>query len=99
MAILRRNPRSDSSDRSGSRCATPVARADSTSGGVTRSNDVIILEITLSSGRTVDIKKALYAEIVKRLEAAGVRPDDVVIALTEVAKENWSFGGGKATYA
>ncbi|MGZ7032516.1 MAG: tautomerase family protein [Thermoanaerobaculia bacterium] len=73
--------------------------AHPTYGGVSRSADVIILEITLSSGRTVDIKKALYAEIVKRLETAGVRPDDVVIALTEVAKENWSFGGGRATYA
>ena len=73
--------------------------AHPTYGGVTRSADVIILEITVSAGRSVDIKKALYAEIVSRLEKAGVRPDDVVIALTEVAKENWSFGGGRATYA
>ena len=27
-----------------------------------------------------------------------VRPDDVVINLVEVAKENWSFGGGVAQY-
>jgi 4-oxalocrotonate tautomerase len=79
--------------------ASEAIVAHPTYGGVKRSNDVIILEITLSGGRTVDIKKALYTEIVTRLETAGVRPDDVVIALTEVAKENWSFGGGRATYA
>jgi 4-oxalocrotonate tautomerase len=28
-----------------------------------------------------------------------VRPQDVVINLVEVAKENWSFGGGIAQYA
>jgi 4-oxalocrotonate tautomerase len=27
------------------------------------------------------------------------RPDDVVINLVEVAKENWSFGHGLAQYA
>jgi 4-oxalocrotonate tautomerase len=27
-----------------------------------------------------------------------VRADDVVINLVEVAKENWSFGGGIAQY-
>ena len=69
-------------------------------GGVSRSQDLIIIEITLNAGRTVEIKKALYATIVANLgKAADVRPDDVMIALTEVVKENWSFGGGKATYA
>ena len=68
--------------------------------GVSRSADLIIIEITLNAGRTLEIKKALYAEIVSRLtKAVSVRPDDVLISLTEVTKENWSFGGGKATYA
>ena len=69
-------------------------------GGVNRSDDVIIVEITLNVGRTVEVKKSLYAAIASRLgTAADVRPDDVVVSLIEVAKENWSFGGGKATYA
>ncbi|HZA08931.1 tautomerase family protein [Mycobacterium sp.] len=35
-----------------------------------------------------------------RLNAeANVRPEDVFIVLTEVAKENWSFGNGEAQYA
>ncbi len=68
-------------------------------GGVSRSEDVVFIEITLNAGRTVEIKKNLYADIARRLETAGVRPDDVLISLVEVTKENWSFGGGRATYA
>ena len=30
---------------------------------------------------------------------AGLRPEDVWINLVEVAKENWSFGNGVASYA
>ncbi len=69
-------------------------------GGVSRSNDLIIIEITLNSGRSVEIKKNLYADIARRLNVlADVRPDDVLVSLVEVSKENWSFGGGRATYA
>lgn len=65
-----------------------------------RSNDVLFIEITLNAGRTVEIKKALYADIAARLGAAvDVRPDDVLVSLTEVTKENWSFAKGIATYA
>jgi 4-oxalocrotonate tautomerase len=72
--------------------------ADPSYGGVARSENLVVIEITLNAGRTVEIKKALYAGIASRLESAGVRPDDVLISLIEVTKENWSFGGGRATY-
>ncbi|HSP14216.1 MAG TPA: tautomerase family protein [Thermoanaerobaculia bacterium] len=69
-------------------------------GGVNRSADLLIIKITLNAGRTVEIKKNLYADIARRLHrAADVRLDDVMICLVEVVKENWSFGGGRATYA
>ena len=69
-------------------------------GGVERSEGLIIIEITLNAGRSVEIKRNLYADIVARLgRAVDVRPDDVVINLVEVTKENWSFGKGIATYA
>jgi len=68
-------------------------------GGVTRGEGLIVIQITLNAGRTPDIKRALYAEIAKRLEeSVDVRPDDVLISLVEVTKENWSFGGGRMTY-
>ena len=69
-------------------------------GGVDRSEGLIVIEITLNSGRSVEVKRALYAAIAARLqEQLDVRPDDVLISLVEVTKENWSFGGGRATYA
>jgi phenylpyruvate tautomerase PptA (4-oxalocrotonate tautomerase family) len=74
--------------------------AHETYGGVERSKEVVFIEITLNAGRTLEVKRALYADLAARLErAAGIRPDDVLVSLVEVTKENWSFGGGRATYA
>lgn len=68
-------------------------------GGVNRSDNVLFVQITLNTGRTIDVKRALYADIAKRLqECVDMRPDDVVISLIEVSKEDWSFGGGRMTY-
>jgi phenylpyruvate tautomerase PptA (4-oxalocrotonate tautomerase family) len=64
-----------------------------------RSADLVLIEITLNAGRSVEVKKNLYAAVAKRLgEDPGVRPDDVLINLVEVSKENWSFAHGIATY-
>ena len=68
--------------------------------GIDRSADAFIIDITLNAGRTVELKQRFYANLVERLEAqANVRPQDVMIVLTEVVKENWSFGNGVAQYA
>jgi 4-oxalocrotonate tautomerase len=67
--------------------------------GIDRSADAFIIDITLNAGRSVELKQRFYAAVVERLTAeAKVRPQDVVIVLTEVAKENWSFGNGEAQY-
>ena len=58
------------------------------------------MQITLNAGRTVEMKKALYARIAELLATSpGVRREDVLVSLVEVAKENWSFGNGVAQYA
>jgi 4-oxalocrotonate tautomerase len=68
--------------------------------GIERSAKALIVDITLNAGRTVELKQRFYATVAERLEAeAKVRPQDVLIVLTEVAKENWSFGNGEAQYA
>jgi phenylpyruvate tautomerase PptA (4-oxalocrotonate tautomerase family) len=68
--------------------------------GIARSDGVVIIQITLNAGRTVEMRKALYARIAELLrESPGVRPEDVFISLVEVQKENWSFGNGIAQYA
>ncbi len=67
---------------------------------VARSDDVVLIQITLNAGRTVEMKKALYARIAILLaERPGVRREDVFVSLVEVPKENWSFGNGVAQYA
>jgi 4-oxalocrotonate tautomerase len=67
--------------------------------GVDRSADAFIVDITLNAGRSVELKQQFYATVAERLAAeAKVRPQDVLIVLTEVAKENWSFGNGEAQY-
>lgn len=73
--------------------------ADPRYGGADRTESLVIIQIFLNTGRTVEIKKNLYGEIARQLEMLGIRQDDVMISLVEVAKENWSFGGGRATYA
>ncbi len=68
--------------------------------GINRTDGVVFVQIVLSAGRSLELKKALYAAIVGKLASApGVRPEDVFINLVEVAKENWSFGNGIAQYA
>lgn len=65
-----------------------------------RTNDLVIIQITLSSGRTVEVRKSLYRRIADLLhQDAGLRKEDVFVNLVEVAKENWSFGNGEAQYA
>ena len=68
--------------------------------GIERSDDLVILQITVSNTRTVEQKKALFARIAERLSHdPGLRQEDVFINLVEVKKENWSFGRGVAQYA
>ena len=62
--------------------------------------DIVLIQITISGGRTVEMKKALFRQIADDLHAQlKIRREDVVINLVEVVKENWSFGGGIAQYA
>jgi len=67
--------------------------------GIERSERVVFVQITLSTGRKPAQKRALYRRITELLaQSPGVRPEDVVINLVEVAWENWSFGNGEAQY-
>ena len=68
--------------------------------GIQRSRDCVVLQITLSDGRTVEQKRAFYKAIADGLTARlALRREDVFINLIEVRKENWSFGNGEAQYA
>jgi len=67
-----------------------------TFGGENRSPDACIVEITFLRGRTDEQKRSLSRHISARAVAAGFRPDDVMVALTENSHMDWSLGHGLA---
>ena len=67
--------------------------------GIKRSDDLVIIQLTISNTRPVAQKQQLYRRIAERLtENPGLRAEDVFINLVEVLPENWSFGHGVAQY-
>jgi 4-oxalocrotonate tautomerase len=71
--------------------------------GIARTNDIVIVQITISTERTLAQKRALFRRIADNLAALGLRREDAWINLVEVPKENWSFAhvtnAGEASYA
>ncbi|WP_407154173.1 tautomerase family protein [Bradyrhizobium sp. STM 3557] len=67
--------------------------------GIERSDNFVIIQLTVSNTRTQQAKQAFYARLVERLrQRPGLRPEDVFVNFVEVVKENWSFGNGIAQY-
>jgi phenylpyruvate tautomerase PptA (4-oxalocrotonate tautomerase family) len=68
--------------------------------GIKRNADLVMVQITLSAGRKLAQKKLLFKRMAEILQQnPGLRPENLVINLVEVAWENWSFGNGEAQYA
>ena len=67
---------------------------------IPRTNGIVIIQITLNEGRTIEMKKTFFKTLAERLHAeSGIRMEDIFVNLVEVKKENWSFGNGIAQYA
>jgi 4-oxalocrotonate tautomerase len=67
--------------------------------GVEHRAPLVFVQVFMNAGRTVEVKKALYAALADAVAAAApVRREDVIVSLVEVARENWSFGGGVMSY-
>ena len=67
--------------------------------GIARDDDIVIVQIAVNNTRGPD-KKALYARIAELLaKNPGIRPENILVNLLEVQKENWTFGNGIAQYA
>ncbi len=67
---------------------------------IAETDALVILQITISTGRSSEIKKSLFQQIAELLaQESGLRQEDVLINLIEMAKENRSFGNGEARYA
>jgi 4-oxalocrotonate tautomerase len=67
--------------------------------GIERTDNIVMVQITLSTGRKLAQKRKLFKRMAEILaEKPGVRPQDLMVSLVEVAWENWSFGNGEAQY-
>ena len=67
--------------------------------GMLRTNEFVLVHITLRRGRSTEKKQALYREIAGQFEQrAQIAPDNVMIVLSENDLDDWSFGRGEAQY-
>ena len=67
--------------------------------GIERTDDVVFVQVTLSGGRKPKQKRDFYARAAELLaKLPGLKPQELLINLVEVAWENWSFGDDKAQY-
>lgn len=66
-------------------------RFDPTYGNVDR-RSLMVIQITMVARYPVKLKRALYEEIVARLEIEGIRHEDIQIALRENHYEDWYAG-------
>lgn len=60
-----------------------------------RNETFVLIEILLSVGRSVKVKKKIVRDIVETLAARGFDAEGVMVVFEETAWENWSFGGGR----
>ena len=68
--------------------------------GVDRSDDLVVVQITMRRGRSDAMKRELYHKITENLNtSAGVLPQDVFIYLTENDFSDWSVGNGQMSMA
>jgi len=64
--------------------------------GMKRSADFILIQVTSTVGNNKEAKLAFFRYIADALHSKlGVRPDDVMINLVFVQREDWSFGNGE----
>ena len=66
---------------------------------ITRSDDLVYIQVTVFNTRTAKQKRALYQRAVELLgQSLGLRPQDVFIVVLEAARENWSLRMGVAQF-
>ena len=64
-----------------------------------RTDDFVLIEILLSVGRSVKVKKKIVTDILAGLsKALGLNAENVMVCFKETLWENWSFGGGRFFY-
>ena len=64
-----------------------------------RTEDFILMEILLGSGRSVEVKKQIIADIVQHLSQHNFDPENLMVCFQDVPWENWSPAGGRFPHA
>lgn len=60
-----------------------------------RTEKFFLVEILLSVGRSVKVKKQILKMMMGNLEALGQSPNDVMVVFIETQWENWAFANGE----
>ena len=61
-----------------------------------KTDDFMIIEITMFPGRTKEQKQALIETVTGKLTTAlSINPTDIYIVINEPANENWGMGGNQ----
>ena len=60
-----------------------------------RTDQMLMIEVLVSSGTDTDRKRALVAALVEKLGGAGIDPNDIMVFFLEVDRASGSFGGGQ----
>ncbi len=55
----------------------------------------VMVRVELFAGRSLDTKRALYQGLCAALEALGIPPGALCVALDEIALDNWGLQGGR----
>jgi hypothetical protein len=59
-----------------------------------RTENFVIIEILLSVGRSVKIKKKILSDLIQHAQKSGSAPNDIFVVFKETTWENWAFAGG-----
>lgn len=61
-----------------------------------RTDDFVLIEILLSVGRSVKIKKKILADLIAQTtKNPGLNPENIMVVFKETSWENWSFAGAR----
>jgi phenylpyruvate tautomerase PptA (4-oxalocrotonate tautomerase family) len=60
-----------------------------------RTDQMLMIEVLISSGTDSNQKKGLVAALVEKLGEAGIDPNDIMVFFLETDRANGSFGGGQ----
>jgi hypothetical protein len=60
-----------------------------------RTDQILMIEVLISSGTDPERKKCLVAALVEKLGEAGINPNDIMVFFLETDRASGSFGGGR----